>query len=233
MTSPLTTPTPFVIALDGVSGSGKSSTAKAIAQKLGLSYLDTGAMYRALTYFCLEQNIDPSHVKAIASVARTLSFEFPSLGQVIVNGKNLSQVIRTPQVSSQVSLYCQAAEAREVLVDLQRKAASTSNSILDGRDIGTVVFPHTPYKFFIYATPEIRAERRLKELRESGIECTYDEVLQNLIERDEIDKNREISPLKQADDAHLVDTSHMTFDEQVEYIIQKIHTHKPLTHWSH
>ncbi|MBF0432396.1 MAG: (d)CMP kinase, partial [Fibrobacteria bacterium] len=180
----------YTIALDGVSGSGKSSTAKRVAERLNILYLDTGAMYRAVTYLCQQANIPFTDIKAVADFTNQLDFNFTDEGNICVNGDDLSYPIRTPKVSAQVSDYCTIPRVREVLVDLQRKIGNTRSSILDGRDIGTVVFPNSKFKYFLWASPEVRAKRRLLELQVKGITAEYDEILKNLEERDQKDSSR-------------------------------------------
>lgn len=213
---------PFVIALDGVAGAGKSSTAKALSRRLGIIYLDTGAMYRSLTLFCLRKNIKSDDATKITEVAKSLSFEFPSNGSIWVNSEDVSTAIRTPEVSSQVSHYCIHPTARAILVDVQRSIASELSAVLDGRDIGTVVFPSTPFKFFLWASPEARAKRRVLEMREQGIEANEQDVLKNIQERDHLDSTRAHSPLQKAGGAVTIDTTFLTFDEQVEKIANAV-----------
>jgi cytidylate kinase len=212
----------YVIAIDGVSGSGKSSTAKKAAEILNILYLDTGAMYRSLTYCCQKKKIPFSDESGVIGLGETLNYNFSEDGAIIVNDQDLSKVIREPQVSSQVSDYCAIPGVRKHIVAIQRKIGSIRSSVLEGRDIGTVVFPDTKFKFFFWASPEIRAQRRLKELQEKGISADFEEVKQNLLERDEKDSSRNHSPLIQAKDADFVDTSTMTFDDQVKIIVDKV-----------
>ncbi len=211
-----------VVAIDGVSGSGKSSTAKRLAQTLNAFYVDTGAMYRAVTYFCLESGFPLSEEKKIAKLVSKLHFDMNSDGELIVETQVLGDKLRTPEISRHVSNYCQIPAVREQLVLAQRALGLSRPSVVDGRDIGTVVFPDAAYKFFFWASPEIRAERRFQELQKKGIEANYSEVLENLIERDEKDTGRTLSPLKKADDAILIDTSKVSFEQQLEEILGHI-----------
>lgn len=208
----------MIIALDGPSGTGKSTTAKAVASNLNIAYLDTGAMYRALTFNALEQKISHDNEAALAELALNLDFEFKQDGSILVNSKVLGDEIRTPEVSSHVSKYCQLPAVRSALTEAQRKVGQNQSCILDGRDIGTVVFPNADYKFFMLADYKVRAQRRLAELKLKNIKATLEEVEANLRERDELDSNRKEAPLRQAEDASQVDTTYLSIHEQVERI---------------
>lgn len=209
----------YVIALDGPSGTGKSSTAKAIAKALSIAFLDTGAMYRSLSLFAMEAGIAPGDAERLSALAPTLEFAFPELGRVVVNGRDVSTDIRAPEVSARVSPDCQPARVREVMVEAQREFGRRNPTVLDGRDIGTVVFPDARFKFYIDCAPEVRARRRLQELEGMGKSASYEDVLANLLERDHLDSTRAIGPLRKADDALVVDTSALTFEEQLERIL--------------
>lgn len=209
----------YVIAIDGPSGTGKSSTAKEIAQRLGIAYLDTGAMYRSLSLFAMEAGIAPGDAERLSPLAHELVFEFPELGKVIVNGRDVSKAIRTPEVSGRVSPDCQPAAVRETMVEAQRAFGSRNSTILDGRDIGTVVFPQARFKFYLECSPEVRAHRRVAELKAMGTPADFQQVLDNLLERDHLDSTRAIGPLRRASDALLIDTSTLTFAAQVEAIL--------------
>jgi cytidylate kinase len=213
---------PYIIALDGVSGSGKSSTAKAVAKELSIVYLDTGAMYRAVTHLAQEACISWVEEEKVTQLASSLQFELDSQGNLKVNGQDLSHAIRTPRVGNEVSDYCKILGVRQALVRIQQEIGSQTSSILDGRDIATVVFPNAQYKFYLWANPEVRAERRFKELKEKGMVTTYEEVYQNLVLRDEKDSTREHSPLQKVEDAELIDTSNLTLEEQVRKIVDKV-----------
>jgi CMP/dCMP kinase len=212
----------YVIALDGPSGTGKSSTAKEIARRLSIAYLDTGAMYRSLSLFAMEAGIAAGDAKALAPLALTLQFEFPELGQVVVNGRDVSTDIRSPEVSGRVSPDCQPAAVRETMVEAQRIFGSRHATVLDGRDIGTVVFPDAAFKFYIDCDPKVRAHRRVEELAAMGKSTSYEDVLANLLERDHLDSTREIAPLRKAHDALVIDTSHLSFEGQVEEILNVV-----------
>lgn len=209
----------YVIALDGPSGTGKSSTAKEIATRLSIAFLDTGAMYRSLSLFAMEAGIAPGDAPRLATLALTLDFEFPSLGQVVVNGRDVSTDIRSPEVSGRVSPDCQPAAVRQTMVEAQRVFGNRYATVLDGRDIGTVVFPDAKFKFYIDCDPAVRAGRRVQELEAMGKSASYEEVLANLLERDHLDSTRAIGPLRKAPDAIVVDTSELTFAQQVEKIL--------------
>ena len=218
----------LVIAIDGFSSTGKSSISKVIADTLGLIHIDTGAMYRAITLFGLrnfkneKQEIDLS--KLLQNL-NEISLEFRENSgklEIYLNGENVSKEIRAPDVSDNVSFIAKQPEVRERLVVLQRDIAEKQGVIMDGRDIGTVVLPNADYKFFLTASADERARRRFLELQSLGIETTIEEVKQNLIERDRIDSEREISPLKQAEDAILIDNTTLNKEETIDLILSYI-----------
>ena len=218
----------LVIAIDGFSSTGKSSISKVVADTLGLIHIDTGAMYRAITIFGLrnfkneKQEIDLS--KLLQNL-NEISLEFRENSgklEIYLNGENVSKEIRTTEVSDNVSFIAKQPEVRERLVVLQRDIAEKQGVIMDGRDIGTVVLPNADYKFFLTASADERARRRFLELQSLGIETTIEEVKQNLIERDRIDSEREISPLKQAEDAILIDNTNLNKEETIELILSYI-----------
>ena len=218
----------LVIAIDGFSSTGKSSISKVVADTLGLIHIDTGAMYRAITLFGLrnfkneKQEIDLS--KLLQNL-NEISLEFRENSgklEIYLNGENVSKEIRTTEVSDNVSFIAKQPEVRERLVVLQRDIAEKQGVIMDGRDIGTVVLPNADYKFFLTASADERARRRFLELQSLGIETTMEEVKQNLIERDRIDSEREISPLKQAEDAILIDNTNLNKEETIDLILSYI-----------
>ena len=218
----------LVIAIDGFSSTGKSSISKVVADTLGLIHIDTGAMYRAITLFGLrnfkneKQEIDLS--KLLQNL-NEISLEFRENSgklEIYLNGENVSKEIRTTEVSDNVSFIAKQPEVRERLVVLQRDIAEKQGVIMDGRDIGTVVLPNADYKFFLTASADERARRRFLELQSFGIETTIEEVKQNLIERDRIDSEREISPLKQAEDAILIDNTNLNKEETIDLILSYI-----------
>ena len=218
----------LVIAIDGFSSTGKSSISKVVADTLGLIHIDTGAMYRAITLFGLrnfkneKQEIDLS--KLLQNL-NEISLEFRENSgklEIYLNGENVSKEIRTTEVSDNVSFIAKQPEVRERLVVLLRNIAEKQGVIMDGRDIGTVVLPNADYKFLLTASADERARRRFLELQSLGIETTIEEVKQNLIERDRIDSEREISPLKQAEDAILIDNTNLNKEETIELILSYI-----------
>ena len=211
----------YQIAIDGPSGAGKSTIAKLIAKKLGIDYIDTGAMYRALGYKMLQLGITEDNLEAVEELFKTTEIDF-SKGDIILDGTVINDLIRTPEISMKASACSALAIVRKHLVKVQQEMGEKKSVIMDGRDIGTDVFPNAPYKFFITATPEERATRRYKELTEKGETVSYEETLKSIIERDYNDSHRAVSPLRKADDAEEVDTTDMTIDEVIEYICSKI-----------
>ena len=218
----------LVIAIDGFSSTGKSSISKVVADTLGLIHIDTGAMYRAITLFGLrnfkneKQEID---LPKLLQNLNEISLEFRENSgklEIYLNGENVSKEIRTTEVSDNVSFIAKQSEVRERLVVLQRDIAEKQGVIMDGRDIGTVVLPNADYKFFLTASADERARRRFLELQSLGIETTIEEVKQNLIERDRIDSERDISPLKQAEDAILIDNTNLNKEETIDLILSYI-----------
>ena len=218
----------LVIAIDGFSSTGKSSISKVVADTLGLIHIDTGAMYRAITLFGLrnfnneKQEID---LPKLLQNLNEISLEFRENSgklEIYLNGENVSKEIRTTEVSDNVSLIAKHPEVRARLVVLQRDIAEKQGVIMDGRDIGTVVLPNADYKFFLTASADERARRRFLELQSLGIETTIEEVKQNLIERDRIDSERDISPLKQAEDAILIDNTNLNKEETIDLILSYI-----------
>ena len=216
----------FKVAIDGPSGAGKSSIAKTVARTLGFVYIDTGAMYRTAALACLTEgiNIKEAPQKAIEKV-NSISIDIDYIEgeqRIFLDGSDVSDKIRTPEVSMGASDVSAIGEVRKKLVAMQQAMAGTKNVIMDGRDIGTCVLPDAQVKIFLTASAEERAKRRHKELMEKGTNVTFDEVLSDIIARDKQDSTREVSPLKQADDAVLVDTSDLTFDESVLRVLQLI-----------
>ena len=210
------------IALDGPAGAGKSSIAKLVAKKLSFVYLDTGAMYRTIALYVLKNQIAPSDEAAVVArlddIEITLSNENGEL-QIFLTGENVSKEIRKDEEGKTASAVAKYGKVREKLVSLQQKIASENDVIMDGRDIGTVVLPNAEVKIYLTASSRVRAERRYKELQEKGETCDLDQIEKDIILRDEQDMNREISPLRQADDAVLVDSSDMSIEEVVNCLI--------------
>ncbi|THF52645.1 (d)CMP kinase [Flavobacterium supellecticarium] len=218
----------ITIAIDGFSSTGKSTLAKQLAKELGYVYVDTGAMYRAVTLFAMQQGlISDSHFdkkQLIAALPQiSLQFQFnPQLGfaEMYLNGQNVETEIRTLEVSQQVSRIAEVSEVRAKLVEQQQKMGADKGIVMDGRDIGTVVFPDAELKIFMTASPETRAQRRFDELTAKGQQVTYEDVLQNVVGRDKIDTSREDSPLVKANDAYEVDNSNLSREEQFALVLK-------------
>lgn len=207
----------FIIALDGPSGSGKSTIANILAKKLKISYLNTGSMYRAVTLFFLENNIKKSD-KIDIDLLRKINIDINE-DRVFLNEKDVSDKIRNKEVTENVSWVSSIFLVRKYLVDMQRKISQNKSIILDGRDIGTVVFPNAKYKFFLVASSEVRAKRRYEQ---NEIDKSLEEIQKDIEKRDYLDSHREISPLKKAEDAIEIDSSNLTIDETIEEIINKM-----------
>ncbi len=215
----------IIIAIDGYSGCGKSTTAKAVAKKLGYTYLDSGSMYRAVTLYFLKNGINTAIAEEVVVGLNTMKISFrmdPSDGsqQVYLNGVNVEEEIRGMEVSARVSEISKLPEVRSALVKKQRELGKEKGIVMDGRDIGTVVFPHAELKVFMKANTEIRALRRQRELADKGQQISLEKVKDNLESRDALDSGRKLSPLKKAADAVELDTSYLQFDEQVSRILQ-------------
>ena len=211
------------IAIDGPAGAGKSTIAKRLAKKLGFIYVDTGAMYRAIAYYFLQHNIDAKDENAIAAacpdVDVTITYENGEQ-QVLLNGENVNGVIRNEEVGNMASSTSVYPVVRKKLVELQRQLAKSADVIMDGRDIGTCVLPDAQVKIYLTASSATRAKRRYDELTEKGVSCDLAEIEKDIIDRDYRDMHRETSPLRQAEDAVLVDSSEMNIDEVVDAIYQ-------------
>ena len=211
------------IAIDGPVGAGKSSVSDAVAKRLGILHLDTGAMYRALGLTALRRGIDPGDEEKIVSLCRNLkvSVRHEADGQhTLVEGEDVTGMIRTPEVSMAASTVSRYAEVRREMVRIQQQLAAETDMLVDGRDICTTVLPNATAKIFLTAAPEERARRRWLEMKEKGQEEPFETVLEAVIRRDEQDMNRPVEPLRQAEDAVLVDSTHLTFDEVVEEILR-------------
>lgn len=211
----------LVIAVDGPAGAGKSTIAKIVADKMNINYIDTGAMYRAITYKVLQSGIDINNENEVIEIAKKSDIDFKD-NNIYLDGKILKEEIRTPEVSHNVSNVAQIKDVRHLMVDVQRDIGNKSSVILDGRDIGSYVFPNADYKFFLVASPKERGERRYKELIKKGYNTTLEEVINDVIRRDEIDSNREFAPLVKANDAIEIDTTGKSIDKVVESVIDKI-----------
>ena len=221
----------LTIAIDGFSSCGKSTVAKELARELGYIYVDTGAMYRAVTLYCMRQgliddsgNVDLEGLKAsIGNIGISFIYDTQtSKNTTVLNGEVVEDEIRRIEVSNKVSFVSRIDFVREQMVKLQQDMGRDGGVVMDGRDIGTVVFPNADLKIFMTASPEVRAQRRFDELTAKGEKVTFDEILENVNQRDYLDQHREISPLRQADDAHVVDNSNMTRDEQFRVILQLV-----------
>ncbi|MFS8617065.1 MAG: (d)CMP kinase [Solitalea sp.] len=218
-------PAPFIIAIDGYSSCGKSTLAREVARELGFTYVDSGAMYRAATFYFLEKNIDLEDSKAIGEALDEMLIELESgEGDTLVrlNGRDISEAIRQMPVSNLVSKVSAIPQVRRKMVGLQRKIGEMGNIVMDGRDIGTAVFPEATLKIFMTAHPRIRARRRYDELLARGQEVSLEEVYRNLIKRDYEDTTRLQNPLVKADDAWELDNSHMTRREQLAWVLEKV-----------
>ena len=212
----------MIIAIDGPSASGKSTTAKGVAERLGITHLDTGAMYRATTYGIIESGIDLNDVQSIHEFLKNMALQFDSFNHVWINGENVSKKIRTNKISSSVSAVSAVPAVRFKMVEIQRSIAKGKDCVLEGRDIGTVVFPNADFKFFLIADILVRAKRRLKDLEKIGEESTLNDLISDIEKRDVLDSSRDVSPLVQAKDAIAINTSNLTINEQVEKIVQII-----------
>lgn len=215
----------IIIAIDGYSSCGKSTFAKALAARLGYIFIDTGAMYRAVTLYAMRQGIADQPQAVVAALPKIdIAFRFnPESGrsEVYLNGENVEREIRRIDVSNRVSTISSIPEVRAKLVALQQQMGKTRGVVMDGRDIGTVVFPNAELKIFMTADPRVRAERRYKELRAKGEEVSLEEIERNVRERDRQDETRAVSPLRRADDAVVLDNSHMTVEEQMAWFMER------------
>ena len=214
----------YSIAIDGPAGAGKSTIAKALAKELGYHYVDTGAIYRTVAYFLDLWGVSPKDVDGVERYIDELTIQitYDETGKqhMIMNGMDVTDEIRTQDISQKASLVSAHAVVREVLLDMQREVARQHNVIMDGRDIGTVVLPDATVKIFLTATPEVRAKRRTDELVAKGQQADFEQTLKDIKQRDHQDMTRPIAPLKQADDAVLVDSSDMTIEEVIENILK-------------
>jgi len=218
----------IIIAIDGYSSCGKSTVAKEAAKLLGYTYIDSGAMYRAVTLHCLRNNLAPKGVVNLEELQKqidTIDIRFvynPDLQkhETFLNGENIEEEIRRPEVANLVSPVSIIGFVREALVRQQRKMGESKGIVMDGRDIGTVVFPDAELKIFMTATPEIRAKRRYDEMLQKGVHVELNDIIRNIQDRDRIDSTREISPLRQASDAIILDNSNLTREEQLAFVLQ-------------
>ena len=217
-------PNRLVIAIDGPAGSGKSTVSKLIAKRLGLLYIDTGAMYRALTLKATRKGFDLHDEKSLVELAKTTKIELEEKSKlhVFLDGEDVSIPIRTPEVTADVKYIARIPGVRHEMVALQRSIGSKQGAVLEGRDIGTVVFPNANYKFYLDASPEERAKRRLEDLVELGQKANVEEVKKDIIARDESDMKRSVGALKKAEGAVVIDTTDLSIDEVVDKLLAYI-----------
>ena len=211
----------LIVAIDGPAGSGKSTIAKLLAKKYNLTYIDTGAMYRMITLYLLENNIDFDDLKEIEKVLNTVNLDMQG-DKFYLDNVDVSTKIREKRINDNVSKVASIKIVRSNLVDLQRKISNNKDVILDGRDVGTVIFPNAQVKIFLIASPEERARRRYNEFLEKKTEITYDEVLKSIKERDHIDSTRDESPFVKADDAIELDSTNLTIEDVINFISKEI-----------
>jgi cytidylate kinase len=209
------------IAIDGPAGSGKSTVAKKIAQALKITYLDTGAMYRAVTWFALRKGISPEDGETLSRLVDEMELEITP-ERIAIQGEDISEAIRAPEISKNVSAVSMHAGVRSRLVAMQQEIAGEQSVVMDGRDIGTKVLPNAEYKFFLVASVEERAKRRTLELLSKGIEADEKKIAEDIARRDKLDSERAVSPLKQAEDAVKLDTTTLSIDEVVNEILRRI-----------
>ncbi len=212
----------MIIAIDGPAGSGKSTIAKLLAKELGFTYIDTGAMYRAVALKIKRLGIDPDNKEAVINVLKETDIRLKNNEEikVFLDGEDVSSEIRTEEIGKIASKIARYTEVRKILVEMQRKIGEEAkNAVIEGRDTGTVIFPNADIKIFMTAKPEVRAERRFKELKEKGLNVSYDEILKEIVERDKLDTTRKDSPLKPAKDAIIIDTSDKTLKDVFKEIL--------------
>ena len=218
----------MIVAIDGPAATGKSTSAKLVAQKLGFTYMDTGAMYRCVTLSVLRNHIALADEEALQLLIQEMDIHFDKTGDKLVvclNKEDVSTLIRKPEVTSHVSAVSALPQVRNHMVAIQRKSAKNQDCVIEGRDIGTIVFPKADVKFFLVAEDIVRAKRRQLDLKAIGEEKTIDELVEEICRRDRFDSERSHSPLKKADDAIEVDTSQLTIDEQVDFMVNKVRNH--------
>ena len=213
---------PYSIAIDGPAGAGKSTIAKAVAKSLGYYYVDTGALYRGLAFGLMQKGVPFADEKAVENEIKNIDVELlyeNGVQKVFCNGTDCSTLIRTSEIGEGASVISQYASVREKLLDLQRNVARRHSCVMDGRDIGSIVLPHANKKFFLTASPEVRARRRTLEFREKGEPANYESILEEVKKRDERDMNRAVAPLKQVEDAIFIDSSDLNIEEVVDRIL--------------
>lgn len=215
----------MIVAIDGPAGAGKSTVARRVADALGVQLIDTGALYRAVAFHALESGVAPEEAEAVAAIARRLSFDFRRIdgeNVLYVNGSAMGEEIRTPEVSQVTSVISSHPEVRQALLGVQRHLGEAADSVLEGRDIGTVVFPEADVKIYLTATAEERARRRHDQMVDRGDAADLQAIVREMKERDERDKNRDIAPLRKAEDAVVVDSTDMDIDGVVEAILSVV-----------
>jgi cytidylate kinase len=221
----MTTDKRITIAIDGPAGAGKSTVSKGVARALGYSLVDTGAIYRSLALVAERSGVSWEDEKGLAALVAGLVIDFTFVeetNRISVNGENLSDLIRTPNISRGASMVSRHPRVRAGLLSMQRTFAGAGGTVLEGRDIGTVVFPDAPVKVFLDASPEVRAQRRVDELVGKGVAAKFEEILKEIRDRDDRDRNREHAPLKAADDATLLDSSHLSAEQVINKILQLV-----------
>ena len=219
----------FIIAIDGFSSCGKSTVAKAIAKKLNFVFVDSGSMYRAVTLYILRNNVDLEDTAAINKALENIHIDFipnTEKTQILLNGEDISDEIRQMEVSEKVSEVSAIKEVRRAMVAQQQQLGARRDIVMDGRDIGTTVFPDADLKIFMTADPLVRANRRFAELTGKGEQVSLEEIIENLAHRDHIDSTREESPLRQAEDAIVLDNSNLTQDQQLEFVLKEYQKRK-------
>jgi cytidylate kinase len=224
-------PAPLIIAIDGPSGVGKTTTSRLVAREIGIPHIDTGAMYRALALAATREGIDTRDAAALEELASRVRIDFIAgeTARVLLNGDDVTSLLRTPEMSMAASNVSAVPAVRRVLVRLQQELGSRSGGVLEGRDIGTKVFPDTPFKFFLTARPDVRARRRRDELTAKGEDVEYESILAATVARDEQDSNRADSPLRYDDSYTVVDTSDLDIPAVVSAIVNSVRARKPLS----
>lgn len=218
-------PAKIIVAIDGPAGSGKSSTAKRVAEKLDYLYLDTGAMYRAITLKVIRREIESSHPETVVNLLAETQVVLRKNDHTLtiyLDGEDVSELIRSPRVDKEISWVCQIPEVRDRMVALQREIGREGGIVAEGRDMGTVVFPDAECKFYMVASVEERGRRRWLQMKEKGINISPEEIIADIRRRDKIDSERELSPLRKAEDAVEIDTSNMTLEQQTEFIVRTV-----------
>lgn len=213
-----------IITIDGPAGSGKSSTAYRVASELGYIYLDSGAMYRAITLKVLDSKIDPDSGEKVAAVAQNTKIDLVSengYNRIRLDGKDVTSLIRAPRISRAISNIAANKKVRAVLAKKQKEIGQNGGIVAEGRDMGTVVFPHADLKIYMTASIQARAQRRYKQLKKTGIKVDLDDLIHEIRQRDQLDETREHSPLRKSDDSIILDTSNMSLSEQVNWIVNK------------